>query len=80
MRDVFSKVKEEEDTEWNYLARYVAPLLKQYIMPVVCFVNRFCSFDDVSNKDFNTLLIRNVLSVTEGTRYNFNMVKSKQLV
>ena len=73
MRDVFSKVKDEENTEWNYLARHVAPLLKQYII----VVNRSCSFDDVSNKDFNASLIRNVLSVTEGTRYDFNTVKSK---
>ena len=51
MRDVFSKMKDEKNTEWNYLARYVAPLLEQYIMPVcvvndlvVLMIDKKCSF------------------------------------
>ena len=56
------------------------PCAKREVWPretMVCVVNRSCSFDDVSNKDFNTSLIRNVLSVTEGTLCYFNTVKRK---
>jgi len=77
VRDSYQKLTDEQDVEWNYLAKYIKLLANNVVSVEV--VDRF---DDISNKNFNALLIIcNVLAVVgilDGSiRSDFTIIKSR---
>ena len=43
----------------------------------LCFKEVISSFDDVSNKEAISVLVRNVLAVTKDSEYDSKIIKSK---